>query len=111
MDRDGRYREIVKQTLLEAARQFALDASLRTETIFDDTQGHYQVGQVGWQGKRRIDNVYLHLDVIEGKVWIQYDGTELCIAERLVEAGIPKEHIVLAFRHPDRRPDTDYAVA
>jgi hypothetical protein len=28
-----------------------------------------------------------------------------------VREGIPKEHIVLAFRHPSRRPDTEYAVA
>ncbi len=111
MDRDDRYREIVKQTLTEAACLFPQDSDLRTETVFDDTQGHYQVGQVGWQGKKRIDNVYLHLDVLNGKVWLQYDGTELCLAEQLVNAGIPREHIVLGFKHPARRPDTDYAVA
>lgn len=111
MDRDSRYREIVKQALTEAAGLFPQDSDLRTETVFDDAQGHYQVGQVGWQGKRRIDNIYLHLDVLNGKVWLQYDGTELCFAEMLVKAGIPREHIVLGFKHPDRRPDTDYAPA
>ena len=53
----------------------------------------------------------LHVDIINGKVWIQRDGTEEGIALELVAAGIPKEHIVLAFHHPSRRPDTEYAVA
>jgi hypothetical protein len=112
MDRDSTYRDIVKRVLSEAVRYIGSDQKdLHTETVFDDTQGHYQVGQVGWLGKKRIDHVYLHLDVINGKVWIQRDSTDLCIANDLERAGIPREHIVLGFKHPDIRPDTDYAVA
>ena len=33
------------------------------------------------------------------------------VAEELVEAGIPRDHIVLAFRAPEIRKYTDYAVA
>ncbi|MCB0181003.1 MAG: XisI protein [Anaerolineae bacterium] len=36
------------------------------------------------------------------KVWIQYDGAE-SIAADLVDAGIPKEAIVLGFRPPALR--------
>ena len=111
MDRDHRYREIVKSVLTDASNLFGQDSDLRTESIFDESLGHYQVGQVGWMGKKRIDQVYLHLDVIDEKVWVQYDGTELIIAERLYEAGIPREHIVLGFKPPFMRADTDYAAA
>ena len=42
---------------------------------------------------------------------IQRDNTESGIARELVEAGIPKDRIVLGFRPPEVRPYTDYATA
>ncbi|MEB3118198.1 MAG: element excision factor XisI family protein [Limnothrix sp.] len=42
----------------------------------------------------------IHIDLQQGKVWIQYDGTEVGIANELVERGIPKEEIVLAYHSP-----------
>ncbi len=65
----------------------------------------------GWNGPYRIHGSVLHLDIREGKVWIQYDGTEEGIADELVAAGIPPERIVLAFKSPDIRPHTGFAVA
>ena len=49
------------------------EGELKTELICDDVSGHYQLGQVGWEGRRRIDDIYLHVDVTNGKVWIQHD--------------------------------------
>jgi hypothetical protein len=43
-------------------------------------------------------------------IWIQYDGTEEGIANRLVELGVPREDIVLAFHPPYKRPYTDFVV-
>jgi hypothetical protein len=42
----------------------------------------------------------LHLDIKEGKIWIQHDGTEIRSANELVNVGVPKEDIVLAFHEP-----------
>lgn len=111
MDRDNTYRAIVKRVLQEVADITPSEGDIRTELVCDEALGHYQLGQVGWEGKRRVDDVFLHIDVVDGKVWLQHDGTDLRIAEALVRAGIPKEHIVLAFHHLARRPDTDFAVA
>jgi hypothetical protein len=111
MDRNDTYRTIVKRILQEVADITPSEETIRTEFVCDDTLGHYQVSQVGWEGKRRVDDVFLHIDVCDGKVWLQHDGTNLKIAEDLIRAGIPKEHIVLAFHHPSRRQDTEYAVA
>jgi len=41
----------------------------------------------------------------------QGDGTEGGVALEFVEAGIPREHIVLAFQHPALRSDTDFATS
>ncbi|HEW98574.1 MAG: hypothetical protein DRR16_07615 [Candidatus Parabeggiatoa sp. nov. 3] len=53
----------------------------------------------------------IHVDIIEDKIWIQYDGTEEWIATDLVENGVPPETIVLGFRPPEVRPYTGFAVA
>lgn len=65
---------------------------------------------VGWNDYQRIHGSLLHIDIKAGKIWIQYDGTEEGIANRLVELGVPKTDIVLAFHVPFRRQYTDFAV-
>ncbi len=52
-----------------------------------------------------------HVQIIEGKIWIQRDGIEDGITEELVAAGIPKSDIVLGFQPPEVRPYTGYAIA
>ena len=52
----------------------------------------------------------VHVDIIDGKFWIQRDGIEHGIATELLEAGIPKERIVLAFRPIERRRHMEFAV-
>jgi hypothetical protein len=81
------------------------------ETVFDVENDRYLVVSQGWEPYRRVHGVLIHLDIIDGKIWVQRDGTEDGIANRLVEAGIPKSRIVLAFHPPDVRPHTEFAVA
>ena len=64
----------------------------------------------GWDN-RRIHSCLIHLNIINGKVWIQRDGTEDGIAGELKQAGIPKDHIVLGFKRPEVRKYTEYATA
>lgn len=70
MDRTCEFRVIVRRVFEEVAAMTPSEADLRTELICDETVGHYQLGQVGWEGKRRVDDVYLHVDVLDDKVWI-----------------------------------------
>ena len=53
----------------------------------------------------------VHIDIVAGKVWIEKDNTESGVAAELVQAGIPKSQIVLAFRPPEVRQLTEFAVA
>lgn len=111
MDRTREFHIIVRRVFEEVAEMTPSGADVRTELICDEATGHYQLGQVGWEGKRRVDDVYLHVDVLEDKVWIQHDGTNLRLAEMLMREGIPKQNIVLAFHPADMRHYTDFAVA
>jgi hypothetical protein len=84
---------------------------LTCEAIFDRTRGRFVLITLGWDDEERVHHVLAHIDIIDGKLWIQTDNTEHGIAPELVHAGIPKSNIVLAFRPPDVRQHTDYAVA
>ena len=66
---------------------------------------------VGWDDRKRVHGSLVHIDIIDGKLWIQRDGLEHGVARELLEAGIPKDRIVLAFKPPEMRRLTEYAVA
>jgi hypothetical protein len=87
------------------------NGDVQIEVVFDESNDHYELMYSGWSGHYRIHGSVLHIDIRGGKVWIQHDGTEDGVADELVAAGIPKEHIVLAFKAPSMRPYTDFAVS
>lgn len=53
----------------------------------------------------------VHLDIIEGKIWVQRDETEDGVTNEFVAAGIAKDKIILGFHPADVRQYTGYAVA
>jgi XisI protein len=52
----------------------------------------------------------MHFDILNGKIWIQYNGTEELVADRLVELGVLPADIVIGFYSPFKRQFTAYAV-
>ncbi|BAU14899.1 XisI protein [Leptolyngbya sp. NIES-3755] len=106
------YRQIIQKLLSDRAeRSQRSNSQVEAQTIFDTERDHYQLVYVGW--KRNGDRDYgclIHLDLRDGKIWIQYDGTEGGIAQELVEQGVPKEDIVLGFHPPSVRKLTEFAV-
>ncbi len=66
---------------------------------------------LGWEEVRQVHGCIIHVEIIEGKIWIHRDGTEDGIARELLEAGIPKECIVLGFKSPSVRKHTGFALA
>ena len=105
------YRQIIRERIRYYAQFTPSVGEVEVEVIFDESNDHYELIYAGWSGTYRIHGSVLHLDIRNGKIWIQFDGTEDGIAYDLVAAGIPHEHIVLAFKHPEIRPHTNFAVA
>lgn len=103
--------DALKAILREYTKIKPANGDIDTFESFDDKQGQYVLLQSGWQGTKYIHGAFLHVQIKGEKIWIHYDGTEYGIANELVEAGIPKDTIVLGFRHPYMRPYTDFAVA
>jgi hypothetical protein len=111
MDTLNLYRDIVENTLMEYTRIPYAYGEIQTEAIFDRARDRYALINVGWDQGHRVHGSLVHVDIINDKIWIQRDGTEQGVAPDLVRAGIPKESIVLAFRPPEVRKHTEYAVA
>ena len=105
------YRQVIETVLNEYAALPYSYAKIDAEVVFDRIRDRYLWMDVGWDEKRRIHGCLVHIDIIDGNIWIQRDGTEDGIAADLERAGIPKEDIVLGFRLPEVRPYTGYGVA
>jgi len=99
------------QTLLQNyAAEANSDDAVEAQLSFDRDRGHYQLVYVGWEGDRRVYGCVLHFDIKGDKVWIQHNGTEVDVAAKLVELGVPPTQIVIGFHSPFKRQFTDYAV-
>jgi hypothetical protein len=66
---------------------------------------------LGWNAGQRVHFLLVHIDIVGDKVWIEKDNPEDGVATELVQAGIPKSQIVLAFQAPEVRQYTEFAVA
>lgn len=79
--------------------------------ICDRQSNTYLLLTLGWDQAKRIHSCLVHLDIIDGKVWVQRDDMEDGVTHELVTAGIPKDRIVLGFHPLNVRQYTGYAIA
>jgi hypothetical protein len=110
MDKLVTYRAYIHQLLDEDQQITASYGDIQREVVIDASHDHYQLLSIGWHKQQRIHSCIWHVDIHDGKIWIQHDGTEAGIANRLVERGVPKSDIVLAFQSPFKRQFSEFAV-
>ena len=111
MDPLSAVRQAVERVLTAYTKIPYAHGDLRCEAVFDREHDRYALITLGWDAGKRVHFPLVHLDIVDGKVWIEKDNTEDGVAAELVQAGISKSQIVLAFRPPEARQHTDYAVA
>lgn len=105
------YRQVVQQILTRYAQIQPAYGEIERETIFDRDCDRYQVINTGWENQRRVYGCLIHVDIKDNKIWVQYDGTEIGVANELVELGVPKENIVLAYHSPFMRQFDGFALS
>src|SRR5262245_60761895 len=111
MDTLDKYRDLIERIITEYARIPYAYGDIQRMAVFDRASDHYLLMIAGWENERRVHGCIIHVDIINGKFWVQRDGTEYGVARELVDAGVPKDRIVLGFRPPEVRPYTEFAVA
>lgn len=103
--------ELIEKILTEHTRIPYRHGKISFETVFDRVGDHYLVMLVGRdERRRRVHGALIHVDIIDGRFWIQRDGTEVGIARELLDAGIPRERIVMAFRWDEALPQETAAL-
>ena len=110
MDTLEYYRQVIQSLLTAYAAIPIANGKIDRYTVFDTKQDHYMVMNVGWDGHRRVYGCVLHLDIKEGKIWIEQNMTEMRVAQELVEQGVSKDDIVLGFQAPQMREYTGYGI-
>ncbi|WNZ22702.1 XisI protein [Leptolyngbya sp. NK1-12] len=111
MDKLKHYRQIIQEVLTEHSQIKPAYGEIQMKLLFDVERDHYQLLRAGWLEERRIYGPLIHIDIENGKIWIQYDGTEVGVANELVERGIPRKDIVLAYHSPLLRQYDGFAVS
>ncbi len=91
-----------QQRVCQFLENFAQDDP-EAQLVFDSRRDRYLVLHSAWRGESRIYGCAMQLDVIDGKIWIQQNSTEVDIYQELVNQGVPKQDIVLGFRSPSVR--------
>jgi len=114
MDKLIEYPKLIKRILteyIELCNNRPSQQDTETFLIADEQNGHYIWMNLGWPKGDRLTGMTVYVRLRDRKFWIEEDWTEYGIATDLVQAGVPKEDIVLAFHEPEMRQYTDFAVA
>ena len=112
MDKLNRYRQVVKEILTEYHQlNDKSESPIESCLMFDEDRDQYLLMLMGWQRRERIKTVTIHVRLKDRKIWIEEDWTEDGVATDLLDKGIDRDEIVLAFHPPQVRQHTEFAIA
>ena len=97
-ERIERYRQAIQDLLNYMAGGPVLGTSIYDQALFDTQQDRYAVIGVGWDNEKYCCDVVALIEIIDGKVWIQANNTDVAIPRKLWEAGVAKGDMVLGYR-------------
>jgi XisI protein len=96
--------QAIIDALLEAIPVNLMPDTLQVVPLFDRQTDRYQLLCQGWTvGEKRVFHPVIHIEIIQGQVWIQHNQSDLDIGESLSSRGIPKSQIVLGLHPPSVR--------
>ncbi len=113
MDKLEHYRSTIAK-LLTQYQQLSKGSSqtdMKERLSFDEERDNYIWLNLGWDNIKRVSHIVMFLRIEGGKIWVEEDNTDLCVVDALLEAGVPKNDIVLGFHHPNKRKFTEFAIA
>jgi hypothetical protein len=111
MDKLADFRRIIKETLDGYAQRTYSNGKIRNYAVYDDTHDRYLVMSYGWEKLRRSHGCLIHVEIINGKIWIQRDGTESGVALDFTAAGISPQDIVIGYQPEIDRQYSGFALA
>ena len=98
MDKLNQYRRIIQQVLERHAQYRPSHGQIEPMLICDATRDQYVLIDVGWDRTGRVHSVVVHLHLRQGKIWVEWDGTEPSLTHDLLEADGICDRIALMER-------------
>ena len=71
---------------------------VQNQIIVDRENQNYQLVRVGWHENQHIHYTVFHFDLVNGKVYVQENRTDIPILDELEALGIPRKDVFLAFQ-------------
>ncbi|HZS06367.1 MAG TPA: element excision factor XisI family protein [Blastocatellia bacterium] len=105
------YRRALQQVIEKHARMPAEPSDSEAIAVCDPASDNYLLLDVGWEADGRVHYVIIHLRLKDGKALIEKDGIEYGVAQDLIEAGIPAEDIITAWRRSPKSTVKEPAAA
>ncbi len=104
MEKVKKYQSILLKVLREyAAIKSPFMPDVENKVVADTANHHYQLVRMGWHQDKHVYYIVFHFEIINGKVWIQENRTDVKIDEELVAAGIEAGDIVSGMMLPEVR--------
>lgn len=105
-----------QKAILDVLEEYAAITSpfmpdVENKVIADTKNHHYQLIRMGWYKDRHVHYTVFHFDLVDGKVWIQENRTDVKIDEELIAHGVSPKDIVSGLQHPVLREITEDAAA
>jgi hypothetical protein len=98
MDRIAHYRAAIEKVLTAQTEVPFAYGQIELQLAFDRERDHYFVMLIGKDHTgKRVDGSLIHVDLVDGKAWIQRDGTEEGVTPQLIQEGISPDDIVLTW--------------
>ena len=106
-----KYQKIILDILKDYEKVRYSNINAENRLIADKENHRYQVVTIGWDGRKFVHDCPMHFDIIDGKIWVQRNMTEVDLERIFRENGVPNTDIVIGFLSPKMREYSDYAVA
>ena len=112
MDKLIQYQKVIITLLHEfASAQKSLTPGVKSYVVTDTDNHQYQLLSIGWHNDQYVYTIAFHFSIVNNKIWIQQNNTDVLIAEELIQRGVNKEDIVLGSISENMRQFSGYAVA
>lgn len=111
MDKLEKYKQLLEAVVIEwgTIGNSLMEGMVDDLIITDHISGNYILMSAGWWNRKRFHDIVFHARIKDGKIWIEWDGTDPSITEELLRRGIPREDIILGWNLPTERAMVEHA--
>ncbi|KGE88573.1 MAG: XisI protein [Phaeodactylibacter xiamenensis] len=112
MDKIARYSHYITTLLNRYAQEpVANQEGVGYQVVYDLKSHHYLLLRLGWTEDAYIHYCTIHLDIIDEKIWLQQNNSDLLIADELVGMGVDRNDIIMGTDPAYIRNPSDFAAA